>query len=221
MSKTCKELRPVTEERHVWLTQFERLCAAFRQTQFHSRTKEPHVHSTAQLKSWAIQHARTDALWVQTEDADDNLALQSVRTNDPEHARYLTAILLPGGEYLVAFTTHGKFLLKKIERGNNMIGDSEWVLTDVARYTPPSLGVGECFNEVFTDTICDYPLIAYHDRDRRNARYVTSFVGCSPRVCRSQGSFPLASPFFTWITTLERFPFKRGFGLTLAAGLTA
>ena len=141
------------------------------------------MHSTAQLKSWTIQQTRTDALLVQTEGADDNLTLQSVRTNDPEHTRYSTAILLPGGEYLVAFTTHKKFLLK-IEWGND-VGDSEWVLTDVASYNPPDSGLTECFDEVFTDTICDYLLIAYNDGG--NARYATSFVGCSPRVCRSQG----------------------------------
>jgi hypothetical protein len=95
------------------------------------------VHSTAQLKLWTIQQTRTDALWVRAEGTDANLSPQSVRTNDPEHTRNLITILLPDGEYLVAFTSHKKILSKNIERGND-IGCSEWILTGVARRTPSS-----------------------------------------------------------------------------------
>ena len=158
MPQTCKDLRTATEERHVWLTQFKRSCTAFRQAPFHSRTKELHIRSTAQLKSWTIQQACTDALWLQNEGTDDDLKLQHVVINDPENLKYLGIFLLPGGEHLVALTIEG-IILKKIERGNE-IGDPEWVLSDVARCSPPS-PEAECIDMVFTDTVCEYPLIAF------------------------------------------------------------
>ena len=169
--QTCKELRAATEERHVWLTQFKRHCAAFRQAPFHSRTKELHVHSTAQLRSWTIQQTRTDALWLQGEGPKSSLKLQTVRTNKPQGVGYLDTFLLPGGEHLVAFTTNGDIILKKIERGNDS-GNSDWVLTDVARCSLSSSGPVKFSVKVFTDTVCEYPLIAFHNWE--DARYVTS-----------------------------------------------
>ena len=124
VNQTCKELHIATEERHVWLAQFKRRCTPFRQAPFQSRTKELYMHSTAQLKSWTIQQARTDALWLQNEDTIDNLKFQNVRINDPEDVQYESTFLLPGGEHLVVFTTDGDIILKRIERGNS-IGDPE------------------------------------------------------------------------------------------------
>ena len=61
-----------------------------------------------------------------------------------------------------------EFALKRIERGND-IEYSRWPLTDVVRYTLPRSGRVERSNKVFTDTICEYPLLTYTDDD--NARY--------------------------------------------------
>ena len=145
---------------------------AFRKAPFHSRTKELLAHSTAHLKSWTIQQARTDALWLQNEDTDDNLELQEVHLNHPEGVQYQGIFLLPGGEHLVLLTEDNAAILKKIERGDD-IGDSGWGLVDVAVCLPPSPDA-EFIEEVFTDTICEYPLIVYHHPEI--ARYVTSFV---------------------------------------------
>jgi len=95
----------------------------------------------------------------------------------------MTALLLPGGEHLAVLTEDRKVALQKIERGND-IGDSEWVLTHVAVCLPPSPGA-DCFEVVFTDTVCEYPLIAYDDP--KGIRYAPSFVGHSPGARRSQG----------------------------------
>lgn len=59
-------------------------------------------------------------------------------------------------------------MLKKIERGK----DSGWLLTDVARYTPPPSEWAQCSPKVFADTICEYPLITYEDN--LDARYAVS-----------------------------------------------
>ena len=183
LPQTCKGFYTATEERQVWVAQFKRRCVAFRQAPFHSRTKELHAHSTAQLRSWTIQQACTDALWLQNEDADDNLKLQRIRIDDPENDHHLTVLLLPGGEHLAVLTDDDEVILKKIERGNGT-GDSEWGLTNVALCLPPSPEAG-CFEAVFADTICDHPLIAYHDPE--GARYATSFIILSPGARRSQG----------------------------------
>ena len=211
MCQTCKGLRAVTEERHLWLTQFKWCCTAFRQALFLSRTKNLHTRSTAQLKSWTIQQARTSALWQQNEGTSNCLKLQRVRIGELEDIEYKTTFLLPGGEYLAGVTTIGDIVLKKIERGNGIRGPG-WVLADVARCPSPSPGA-RCIGKVFTDTICEYPLIACHDR--QGTRYVASFMGCSPGVRHSQGYQPLASLSSSWITTLERFLCKRRFELTL------
>lgn len=129
------------------------------------------MHSTLQLKSWAIQQARLDTLWIQNEDANDNITFQNVHINDPREIRYSSTILLPGGEHLVVFTSEKEFILKKIEEGND-VGHSGLLLTDVARYSPSGSGHVDHFDKVFTDTICEYPLVAYHDKG--NARYATS-----------------------------------------------
>jgi hypothetical protein len=179
--QTCKELRTATEERHVWFTQFKRRCAAFRQPPFRSRTKELHLHSTAQLKSWAIKQARTDALWLRN-GITNKLNLQTVRINEQEDGQYLNVLLLPGGEYLVVLTTDKDILLKKIEREDD-VGDLEWVLADVARSSPPSPEASWFSDEVFTDTTCEYPLIAYDNW--RDTRCVTSFMGFLLSVRRS------------------------------------
>ena len=178
VSQTCKELRTATEERHVWFTQFKRRCTAFRQAPFRSRTKELRLHSTAELKSWTIEQARTDALWLRN-GITNKLNFQTIRINEPEDGQYLTVLLLPGGEYLVAPTTNKDILLKKIERGDD-VGDLEWVLADVARRSPPSPEASWFSDELFTDTTCEYPLIAYHTW--RDTRCVTSFMGFALRV---------------------------------------
>lgn len=170
------------------------------------------MHSTAQLKSWTIQQAHTDALWLQHEGTGNNLKLQSVRINDPGHVRYWFTFLLPGGEYLVV-VTHEDSILKKIERETD-IGDSEWVLADVARRSSPG-PEAECTGKVFTDTICEYPLIAYYDEE--GARYPTSFTGRSLKVPCSQPFWLLASPYSAWITTPKRFLCKRRFDLAPTA----
>ena len=148
-----------------------------------SRTKELHAHSTAQLRSWATQQARVDVLWPRNRGTDNNLNLQSIYINDPEDVEYVFTFLLPGGEHLVIFTAYGDIILKRIEWGND-IGDSEWVLADVARCSPPSseLAWPECPVKVFTDTICEYPLITYHNWE--DARCVASVVDCSPGIHR-------------------------------------
>lgn len=68
-------------------------------------------------------------------------------------------------------TTDRKFVLKKIERGKDN-KYSGWLLTDVAHYTPPRSGWAGCSPKVFTDTVCEYPLITYDDN--RDARYAVS-----------------------------------------------
>ena len=154
---------------------------AFRQAPFRSRTRELHVHSTAQLKSWTIQQARTDTLWLQNGDTDDNLKLQSVHTNDL--AGYAATFLLPGGEHLVVFTASGEMALKKIKL-ETVIGGSEWVLAHVAHFFPQSPDGGHTC-KVFTDTSCEYPLITSHNCE--DARYVSLSIGYSPVVHRSKG----------------------------------
>ena len=94
----------------------------------------------------------------------------------------MTALLLPGGEHLAVLTEDDEVILKKIEWGND-IGNLKWRLTDVAICPSPS-PEASCFEALFTDTICEYPLIAYHNTG--DARCVTSFVGCSPGSRRSQ-----------------------------------
>jgi hypothetical protein len=180
-SQTCKELRTAMEERHVWLTQFKRRCAAFRQAPFHSRTKELHVHSTAQMKLWTIQQARTDALWLQNEDTNDNLKLQIIRNNGPEDFHYLPILPLPGGEHLVVFTANGDIILKIEE-----IGNSEWVLADVARCSPQSSGTPNWSNG-FTDTICEHPLIIYHNRGGSKVSHlIYGFLALGPPFSKLQ-----------------------------------
>ena len=142
--------------------------------------KDLHVYSTTQLKSWTIQQARTDVLWLQNEGTSKCLKLRRIRIKGLGDFKYKAAFLLPGGEYLVGATTIGDIVLKKIERGDG----SEWVLADVARCPPPSPGA-RSIGKVFTDTICEYPLIACHDRE--DARYATSFTDCLPGGCILNG----------------------------------
>lgn len=141
------------------------------------------MHSTAQLKSWIIQQARTDAHWLQNKDADGSLEFQSIRINDPEDVQYEYIFLLPGGEHLVVLTGRKDIILKKIERENDT-RDSVLVLADVVRRSLPRLEYSECPVKIFTDTICEYPLITYHNPG--NARYATSLMGCPSRARRSQ-----------------------------------
>ena len=110
---------------------------------------------------------------MQNEATVDNLKLQGVRINDPEYIEYTGTFLLPGGEHVVVFASDGDIILKKFERRNDA-GDSEWVLADIARCSPPNAEHAwpECPVMVFTDTICEYPLAAYHDKG--DARYATS-----------------------------------------------
>ena len=110
---------------------------------------------------------------MQNEATVDNLKLQGVRINDPEYVEYTGTFLLPGGEHVVVFASDGDIILKKFERGNDA-EDSEWVLADIARCSPPNAEHAwpECPVMVFTDTICEYPLVAYHDWE--DARCATS-----------------------------------------------
>ena len=105
------------------------------------------------------------------EGTNANLMLQRVHISGPEDVQYWVTILLSGGEHLAVFTSNKEIVLRKIERRNG-IGDSEWVLTDVGRYTQVGSESAECFDEVFTDTICEYPFITYHDKE--DARHATS-----------------------------------------------
>ena len=91
---------------------------------------------------------------------------------------YAATSLLPGGEHLVVLTTTGDIILKRIERGNGIEGP-EWILIDVARYSLPD-SANSSIETVFTDVICEYPLVALHIWV--NARYVTRFVEYSPRL---------------------------------------
>ena len=75
-------------------------------------------------------------------------------------------------------------ILKKIERRND-IEDSECVLSNLACY---SLREQEAScADVFTDTSCEYPLIAYHNW--KDPRCATSFVGLSPRFAILKGFY--------------------------------
>jgi len=104
----------------------------------------------------------------------DHLGFQNIRVDEQSDICFSTTILLPGGDYSVVFTSNRAdkwFVLKKIERGNDN-KYSGWRLTDVARYIPPRSGWVEYSDNVFTDTICEYPLIAYEDDG--DARYAVS-----------------------------------------------
>jgi len=103
----------------------------------------------------------------------DHLEFQNIRVDNQLDICFSITILLPGGEYLVVFTDTitREFVLKKIERGKDN-KYSGWRLTDVARYIPPRSGQVKCSDNVFTDTICEYPLITYDDD--RDARYAVS-----------------------------------------------
>jgi hypothetical protein len=91
----------------------------------------------------------------------DYLEFQSVRIDKPQDIHFSVPILLPGGEYLVVFTTgmaNEELVLKKIVRGDETRCPG-WLL--VARCTPPPSGRVECSDKAFTDTICKYPLTVY------------------------------------------------------------
>ena len=141
------------------------------------------MYSTAQLKLWTIQQARTNALWLQN---GGNLGFQSVRINDPEDVQYEAILLLPGGEHLVVLTRRKDIILKKIVRENDF-GDSGWVLADVASCSILNLEPPECPVKIFTDTVCEFPLITYHNW--ADIRYATSFLS-HPRSAILKGFDP-------------------------------
>jgi hypothetical protein len=105
-----------------------------------------------------------------------NLKLQRVLTDDPEDIDHMATLLFPGGEYL-AMVTNECIALKKIEWGTHAEATG-WVFTHVADCPLPN-PKASCTKKLFTDTICDYPLIAYHNGGD-DAWYATSFMGCSP-----------------------------------------